>query len=125
MPEVIKTSLEAERVKAGLKSGELDQVHVTWATRGDLVSIIVPTHDHGAVLKRMLESLRENTSYPNYEIIIVDNDSREEETLRLYDELEKDVRIRILRRSDEFNYSRYNNAGASIARGQDSALPEQ
>lgn len=115
----IKTSLEQKGLRhVGTKIGEFDQMHVTWATRGDLVSIIIPTHNHGAVLKRMLDSLWQNTTYPNYEIIIVDNDSQEEETLRLYDELEKDVRIRILRRSDDFNYSRYNNAGASIARGQ-------
>ena len=115
----IKTSLEQKGLRqVSTEIAEYDQMHVTWATKGDQVSIIVPTHDHGAVLKRMLDSLRQNTTYPNYEIIIVDNHSREEEALRLYDELKKDVRIRILRRSDDFNYSRYNNAGASLARGQ-------
>jgi GT2 family glycosyltransferase len=65
----------------------------------------------------MLDSLRQNTTYPNYEIILVDNHSKGEETLRLYEDLEQDLRIRILRRSDEFNYSRYNNAGTDVARG--------
>jgi GT2 family glycosyltransferase len=114
--------IQAVLEEKGLKKVEVEvnkagQMHVTWQTSGDQVSIIVPTHEHGVVLKRMLDSLRQNTIYTNYEIILVDNHSQEEETLRLYDELEKDICIRVLRRSDEFNYSRYNNAGVSIARG--------
>jgi len=115
----IKTSLEQKGLRqVTTEISEFDQMHVTWQTSGDLVSIIVPTYENSTFLKQMLDSLRQKTTYPNYEIILVDNHSREEETLRLYEDLEQDLRIRILRRSDEFNYSRYNNVSASIARGQ-------
>jgi len=114
----IKANLEQKGfIQVGTEISEFGQMHATWRTVGELVSIIVPTRDHDEVLARMLDSLRERTSYQNYEIILVDNHSQEAETENLYSELEKDPRIRILRREDEFNYSRYNNAGASIARG--------
>lgn len=116
---VIKVVLE-EKGLSGVAVGlsKAGQVHATWQTSGDLVSIIVLTHDHSEVLASMLESLREKTRYPNYEIIIVDNHSQEDKTAALYTELEKNARIQIVQREDEFNYSRYNNAGAVLARGQ-------
>jgi GT2 family glycosyltransferase len=116
---VIKAVLE-EKGLSGVEVGvsKVGQLHVTRKTSGDLVSIIVLTHDHSEVLARMMKSLREKTGYPNYEVIIVDNYSRDDKTAALYAELKKDTRIRIVRREDKFNYSRYNNAGAAIARGQ-------
>ena len=116
---VIKAVLE-EKGLSGVEVGvsKVGHLHAVWQTSGDLVSIIVLTHDHSEVLARMLASLREKTHYSNYEIIIVDNHSREDKTAALYAELEKDATIRILRRADEFNYSRYNNAGAALARGK-------
>lgn len=116
---VIRTVLE-ERGVSGVKVklGNPGLLHLTWKTNDDLVSIIVLTRDHSEILARMLQTLRERTRYPNYEIIIVDNQSCEPQTAALYSELEEDTRIRIVYREDDFNYSRYNNAGAKFARGK-------
>jgi GT2 family glycosyltransferase len=81
------------------------------------VSIIIPTRDGAAILKTCVESIRARTRYQDYEIIIVDNGSVEEETKRLFAALGTDPRIRILPRAEPFNFSRLNNAAAREASG--------
>lgn len=81
-----------------------------------LVSMIIPTRDRADLLSMCLDSLLHKTSYPHYEIIIIDNGSVEAATQKLFDSLPKD-RIRVLRDNDAFNYSRLNNLGARHARG--------
>ena len=48
------------------------------------VSIIIPTKDHVDVLKRCIQSILEKTAYNNYEIVIVDNQSTDQETFEYY-----------------------------------------
>ena len=70
-------------------------------------------------LKRCLLSIREKSTYRNYEIIIVENNSTEEETFRYYKELEKeDPRIHVVFWEGPFNYSEINNFGAAHAKGE-------
>ena len=66
-------------------------------------------------LDKCLESI-EKSSYKNYEIIIVENNSTEDETFAYYKKIESD-KIRIVYWSDEFNYSAINNFGVKHARG--------
>lgn len=82
-----------------------------------LVSILIPNKDHREDLQRCVDSIREKTSYGNYEIIIIENNSGEEETFRYYEELKRDERIRVIRREGPFNYSGVNNLGAREAKG--------
>jgi GT2 family glycosyltransferase len=58
------------------------------------------------------------TEYPDYEIIIVDNDSREPETLAYYQRLRQTGKVRIAPFAETFNYSRANNLGAGLATGE-------
>jgi O-antigen biosynthesis protein len=81
------------------------------------VSIIIPTRDGAAILKTCIESIRAHTRYADYEVIIIDNGSVEEETRRLFADLSTDARIRILPRPEPFNFSRLNNAAVREARG--------
>lgn len=84
-----------------------------------LVSIIIPTRDKCELLKRCIESLFEKSSYRNFEILIVDNGSREAETLSYFDELrERKLPMRVIRDDKPFNYSRLNNDAAAHARGE-------
>ena len=53
-----------------------------------LVSVIIPNKDHKADLERCLRSLYEKTSYDNFEILIVENNSTGKEIFRYYKELE-------------------------------------
>lgn len=79
------------------------------------VSIIIPNKDESETLAQCLESIK-RSSYQNYEIIIVENNSEKEETFAYYEKIQSD-RIRIVFWPDEFNYSAINNFGASEAKG--------
>jgi len=88
-----------------------------------LVSCIIPTRNRHKLLKTCIEGLQKKTGYPNLEIIIVDNDSDEPETLALFEQLTKsDTRIRILRIPGPFNYSELNNAAVAETNGSVLAL---
>ena len=80
-----------------------------------LISIIIPNKDQVESLDKCLKSI-EKSSYKNYEIIIVENNSTEDATFVYYKKIESD-KIRIVYWSDEFNYSAINNFGVKHARG--------
>ncbi|ATR19518.1 family 2 glycosyl transferase (plasmid) [Roseomonas sp. FDAARGOS_362] len=83
-----------------------------------LVSVIVPTRDRANLLARCAEAVLTRTDYPAVELLIVDNDSREQETLELFEKLIADQRVRILSRPGPFNYSALNNSAVNEARGE-------
>ena len=77
------------------------------------VSIIIPTKDKVEVLKRCVESILNKTTYQNYEIVIVDNNSQEERTFEYYESIKDHPKIRILEYSKPFNFSGINNYAVS------------
>ncbi len=82
-----------------------------------LVSLLVPTRDKADLLKKCVTGLLQRTSYKNIEVLILDNGSRESSTHRLFAELSKDQRVRVVGYDRPFNYSAINNFGAASARG--------
>ncbi|QND48905.1 FkbM family methyltransferase [Rhizobium lusitanum] len=82
------------------------------------VSVIIPTKDKAQLLRMSTMGLLELTDYSNLELIIVDTGSIELETLKLYDELRDDPRVRILNFRPRFNYSAACNFGAAAATGE-------
>lgn len=82
-----------------------------------LVSIIIPTRDRADLLDMCLTSLLSKTTYPRYEIIVVDNGSVEDDTRLFFERLPKD-KVRIIRDDSPFNYSRLNNLAANAAMGE-------
>ncbi len=83
-----------------------------------LVSVIVPTRDQAALLRRCLEGVLQRTSYAAIEVLVVDNGSEALETMELLAELEQDTRVRVLTMPGPFNYAKLNNRAAAVARGQ-------
>lgn len=83
------------------------------------VSIIVPTRNQFALLQRCVESLLEKTAYRNYEVIIVDNGSTDEDACGWLDGIEAlgSMQLRVLRHPGEFDYAAMVNAAAARARG--------
>ena len=79
-----------------------------------LVSIIIPTKDKVGMLRRCLRSLRARTSYGNYEVLVVDNDSQKASTRAFLRSLGEAV----LPFPEPFNFSRINNYAARRARGE-------
>lgn len=83
-----------------------------------LVSILIPTRDHVKETELCLRTLFEKTTYKNFEVILIDNGSKEKSTLELFDEYKKKYKnFRVLREDIEFNYSRLNNLAAKEAKG--------
>jgi len=82
------------------------------------VSIIVATRDRVELLRTCVQGLLEETVYPNFELIVADNGSREGETLRYMDEIALDSRVRVVRWPYPFNYSAINNFAAGHASGE-------
>ena len=82
-----------------------------------MVSIIILNSDHSEDLHKCIISIRNKSTYKNYEIIIVENASQEEQTFRLYDEFKKDPSIRIIQYKEPFNFSSVNNFAVGHTRG--------
>lgn len=83
------------------------------------VTIIIPNKDHVEDLRKCLEAIREKAGYDHYEILIIENNSVQNETFLYYREIEKTCEnIRVLYWEDKFNYAAINNWGAVHARGE-------
>jgi GT2 family glycosyltransferase/2-polyprenyl-3-methyl-5-hydroxy-6-metoxy-1,4-benzoquinol methylase len=78
------------------------------------VSVIIPTRDKVRILKVCVDSIALKTTHKNYEIIIVDNNSKEAGTLRYFESIPH----RVLRFEGEFNFSAINNFAARQASGK-------
>ncbi len=87
------------------------------AEKPPLVSIIIPTVNRHFVLKRCLDSILLKTSYPNYEVIIVDNGADDRRSALYLDKLRSMPGIRVIRDDSPFNYSALNNSGVRLAQG--------
>ncbi|GHU90819.1 hypothetical protein FACS189476_11170 [Spirochaetia bacterium] len=55
-----------------------------------LVSIIIPNKDHIEDLRKCILSIREKTTYSNYEILVIENNSVTHDIFAYYDQLEKE-----------------------------------
>ncbi|HVU35386.1 MAG TPA: glycosyltransferase [Opitutaceae bacterium] len=111
--------------------GSYWRVHYPLPPAPPRVTLVIPTRNRLAVLRPCIESLREKTTYPNFEILIVDNDSDDPETLEYLGRITDagsalsetpDVTansggrlapVRVVRFPGEFNYSAINNFGVT------------
>ena len=127
MPKVLQAHLDRAGVKATAAPGV--QPHfcrVAYQHDGPepMVSIIVPTKNQLALVKRCVEAVLQKTKYENYELIIVDNGSTEADACAFLDQIETQeaqigARIRVLRHPGPFNFSVMNNrAVRESARGE-------
>ena len=83
-----------------------------------LISIIIPNKDEKESLKACLESIWEKSTYKNYEILIVENNSQTSEIFRYYEELKEQKKAKILYWKQGFNYAAINNFAVKEAKGQ-------
>ena len=87
-------------------------------TAHPLISILIPNRDHVEDLERCIGSIIDRTSYSDYEIIVIENNSTDERTFIYYEAIEKHPAIKVVKYEGEFNYSRINNFGAKYAQGE-------
>ncbi|TMB98842.1 MAG: glycosyltransferase [Chloroflexi bacterium] len=108
-----KAALEDALKRRG-QEGEVSEApvpgrhRVRYRTKDTKVAIIIPTRDRVDMLSRSIASIREKSTYPNFDVIVVDNDSRDPETLRYLDEFGG----RVVRYPHEFNFAAIVNIGA-------------
>lgn len=114
---IVKEELKRRNHNADLEIYK-DNVLVDYKHNNEKVSIIIPTRDGSDILKVCLDSIYEKSTYNNFEIIVVDNGSQEEETFQLFKQYEKKDNFRVLRLECEFNYSYLNNEAAKICNGE-------
>jgi GT2 family glycosyltransferase len=82
------------------------------------VSLIVPTRDGLHLLRQCVDSILSRTTYKNYEIVIVDNQSADQATHDYFDEISRHPKVTVLRYDEPFNYSALNNFAASQTSGE-------
>ncbi|MFT7685401.1 MAG: glycosyltransferase involved in cell wall biosynthesis [Candidatus Azotimanducaceae bacterium] len=86
--------------------------------KAPLVSLLIPTRDGVELLEQCIESIIEKTTYPNYEILILDNQSEKPATHKYFERVKKDDRVQVIHYNFPFNFSGINNYGASFAKGE-------
>ena len=107
----VRRTIETEDVVDGIWIGSY---RFKYKIKGSpKVSIIIPTKDNVDTLKICIDSILEKTDYENYELVIVDNQSKEEETFEYFDKIKNNPRIKILEYNKPFNFSAINNFAVS------------
>ncbi len=108
-----------ERVRVEPRPGGGHRLHWPLPRQAPLVSVIIPTRDRLDLLQRCLDSLQRCSGHaPPCEWLVIDNDSREAETLDYLASLERRPHTRVLRRPGPFNYAALNNGAALLAHGE-------
>jgi GT2 family glycosyltransferase len=104
-----------EKPDAELESG--GQLRVSWAFKKEKVSIIILNKDRPDMLRQVLTTLVSKTTYPVYEVILVDNASSDPDTLAIYAQYETEPWFKKVQAPKKFNYSAFNNLGVRHADG--------
>jgi len=93
--------------------------HVRYSIRTcPLVSILIPNRDHCRDLEKCVRSIVDSSTYRNFEILIIENGSREKRTFQLYENLKSTGYVTVLDWDDEFNYASINNFAAEHSKGE-------
>ena len=123
--EAAKKALAAHLERIGLRGKVEDSrvpstYHIQYEIQGNpKISIIIPNKDHREDLDKCIRSIREKSTWANWEIIIVENNSEEAETFAYYQTIsETDRRIRTVRWEKGFDFSGICNFGADQAEGE-------
>ena len=90
-------------------------------TKPGRVSILIPTCDHIDDLETCIESIYDRTTYPDFEVILIENNSKDPETFRTYERMRKEHpdNLKVVTWEGKgFNYSALNNFGEKYATGE-------
>jgi len=113
--KALKDALSRREIEAEILDGLLlSSYRVRYKIIEDpKVSIIIPTKDKVSTLKTCIDSILKKTNYKNYEIFIIDNQSKEEKTLKYYHRIKNNSKIKIVKYNKPFNFSEINNFAVS------------
>lgn len=114
---VIEEHLERTGAGGTVSRAASGQIRVRWAVQGQpKVSIIIPTRHNRELLERCLTGIA-RSSYPNYEVIVVETAGRTDEREEWYGQLITHSPVSVLWWEEPFNYSAVNNLAARNADG--------
>ncbi len=123
--EAAKNAIAAHLKRVRLEGEVLDSPAISMyrirykIQREPLISIIIPNMDHVDDLKRCLDSIYTKSTWRNFEIIIIENNSKRSGTFAFYKKLQKCCdRLKIVTWKGKFNYSAINNFGFRYAQGE-------
>ncbi len=94
------------------------RVHYEVPSPAPLVSLVIPTKNAHALVKQCIDSIIGLSTYPSYEIILVDNGSDEPASIEYFESLKNVPNVRVVRDDGPFNYSAINNRAVEIANGE-------
>ena len=113
--KVIEDHLERQGLEAKVThGGDIPGVYeVEYKVKGNpKVSIIIPNKDSVKLLRNCINSILKLTTYKNYEIVIVENNSTEAKTFDYYETIQKLEKVRVIKYPEKgFNYSKIINFG--------------
>ncbi|PZR76598.1 MAG: hypothetical protein DLM73_02315 [Chthoniobacterales bacterium] len=115
--KAVNAHLKRVQLPAGAKQARLPHRLKIVPARRDTyarVSIIIPTRNAPDVFGRCLQSLFDKTSYPDFEVIVLDNETTDPIAVGLMEKYP----VRRIEFPGKFNYSRANNQGAAVATGE-------
>ena len=119
-----KLALSQHLNRIGLKGDVLDSVvpstyKISYEIEGEpLVSILIPNYEHKSVLETCLNSIYEKSTYRNFEVIVIENNSSSPEIFDYYEKIKsKWSNMKVVAWNDKFNFSAINNFGAQYANG--------
>lgn len=117
--KALEDALKRRNIKGKvLENPRVSTYLVKYGNDNPLISIIIPIKDKAKMTKRCIDSLYNKNIYKNFEIILVDNNSCEQETFDMIDEYKKNYdSFRSIRLECEFNYSYINNEAVKHAKG--------
>ena len=120
---VLEDHLKRVGLEGTVKHGAtLGTYEIDYKVKGNpKVTILIPNMDQAKTLKTCIDSVLKLTTYQNYEIAIIENNSKEKATFEYYKELEKDPKIKILTyvpKEKGFNYSKIINYGVKNTDGE-------
>lgn len=113
--------LERKGIDASVRKIGEGLYHVDYVIIGKpKVSIVIPNKDNVPILRQCIDSILKKSSYGNYEILVVENNSVERETFEYYDELQKSEgqRVKVVKCVTDWNYSYINNYGVKFTSGE-------
>nr|WP_255492246.1 glycosyltransferase family 2 protein [Luteimonas sp. MC1825] len=111
-----------DRVVAVESAGDGARLRWPLPAQPPRVSILVPTRDRVDLLRLCVESILSLTTYPDFELVVIDNGSSDAEALDYLASLDPRTRVRVLRYDLPFNYSAINNFAVAQAEGDVVAL---
>lgn len=119
--EAVRNHLDRVGIDADVQDGNVPGlVNTLYKVKGNpKVSIIIPTKDNKDILNKCVESIIDRSTYKNYEIVIVENNSDDPATFENYEALRLlDHRINVMTWPQEFNYSKINNFAVDNSSGE-------